>query len=158
MKNIVKYCEKCQNNPSEYKAYYGEILSDYIDLVCVGYYTIGENEDREFCKVHPDEKLLISPLSAKEFDILSSITNDIVFIHSMEDLKEKDPIEFQLKMSQFKANLSRTEEQESKTNKKKCPYCGHTEFTPVRKKWSFWAGFATNQTELICNNCGKKVE
>lgn len=43
-------------------------------------------------------------------------------------------------------------------NKKKCPYCRHTEFTPVRKKWSLLAGFATNKTELICNNCGRKVE
>lgn len=49
-------------------------------------------------------------------------------------------------------------EEINNTNKRKCPNCGHTAFTPVRKKWSFWTGFATNKTELICNNCGKRVE
>lgn len=44
------------------------------------------------------------------------------------------------------------------TNQKKCPKCGGTEFTPVRKKFSLLTGFATNKTELICNKCGSKVK
>ena len=36
----------------------------------------------------------------------------------------------------------------------KCPKCGCTEFTPVRKKFSLLTGFATNKVELVCNNCG----
>lgn len=40
--------------------------------------------------------------------------------------------------------------------KPKCPKCGGTEFTPVRKKWSLLTGFATNKVELVCNNCGTK--
>lgn len=39
----------------------------------------------------------------------------------------------------------------------KCPHCGSTAgFTPVRRNWSFLAGFATKKVDLICNNCGKK--
>ena len=38
--------------------------------------------------------------------------------------------------------------------KNKCPKCGCTEFTPVRKKFSLLTGFATNKVELVCNNCG----
>lgn len=39
-----------------------------------------------------------------------------------------------------------------------CPRCGNTTFTPMKKKWSMWAGFATNQVELVCNNCGYKMK
>ncbi len=39
----------------------------------------------------------------------------------------------------------------------KCPYCGGQNFTPVRRKWTFMAGFWTNKVDLICNNCGRKV-
>ena len=40
----------------------------------------------------------------------------------------------------------------------KCPRCGNTTFTPMKKKWSILAGFATNQVELVCNNCGYKMK
>ena len=41
---------------------------------------------------------------------------------------------------------------------KRCPKCGNTEFTPVRKKYSLLTGFLTNKVELICNKCGAKVK
>lgn len=43
-------------------------------------------------------------------------------------------------------------------NTKKCPKCGGTEFTPVRKKYSLLTGFLTNKVDLICNKCGAKVK
>lgn len=45
-----------------------------------------------------------------------------------------------------------------KNNQKRCPKCGNTEFTPLRKKFSLLTGFATNKTELICNKCGARVK
>lgn len=44
------------------------------------------------------------------------------------------------------------------SNQNKCPKCGSTEFTPVRKKFSLLTGFATNKVELICNKCGTKIK
>lgn len=41
---------------------------------------------------------------------------------------------------------------------KRCPKCGNTEFTPVRKKYSLLTGFLTNKVELICNRCGAKIK
>lgn len=46
----------------------------------------------------------------------------------------------------------------SPTIQKRCPQCGGTEFTPVRKKYSFLTGFLTNKVDLICNKCGTKVK
>lgn len=39
-----------------------------------------------------------------------------------------------------------------------CPKCGGTEFTPVRKKWSLFTGFATNKIDMVCNRCGTVVK
>ena len=41
---------------------------------------------------------------------------------------------------------------------KRCPKCGGTQFTPVRRKFSLLTGFATNKIDLICNSCGSKVK
>lgn len=43
-------------------------------------------------------------------------------------------------------------------NTNRCPKCGNTEFTPVRKKYSLLTGFLTNKVELICNKCGAKIK
>jgi len=38
----------------------------------------------------------------------------------------------------------------------KCPKCGSTQITAVQRKWSFWAGFATNKVDRFCMNCKHK--
>ena len=63
---------------------------DFVDLGVVGYYTINENDNRDFCQVHPNEKLIISPLSSEEYNAITCITNDLSFIHAMEKLKNTD--------------------------------------------------------------------
>lgn len=47
----------------------------------------------------------------------------------MIDLKEKDPIEYQLKISQFKTQVQQQEsikKQQSEQSKVHCPYCNST--------------------------------
>lgn len=41
-----------------------------------------------------------------------------------------------------------------KPNPNACPQCGCTQFTPVRRKWSFITGFMTNKIDMVCNQCG----
>lgn len=77
-----------------------------------------------------------------------NISHDAQFILQMIKLKNENPIEYQLKLKQ----LHQTGQ------KPKCPRCGNTTFTPMKKKWSFLTGFATNQVELVCNNCGYKMK
>lgn len=60
---------------------------------------------------------------------IKRISNDPDFIQAMTKLHDEDPIEYQLKMSQFKANLKQQEQvQESRAeeNKPRCPTCGST--------------------------------
>ena len=62
-----------------------------------------------------------------EMLILKNISKDISFLEAMVSLKETDPIEYQLKMSQFK---SQTGQQES-GNIPKCPTCGSTSLSKI---------------------------
>ncbi|MEG1271457.1 MAG: hypothetical protein RSD54_09080, partial [Ruthenibacterium sp.] len=65
-------------------------------------------------------------------------------------------------------NLKEAEDKFSKTNpdkaqspyqtpaQTKCPYCGSTNVQLVPKKWSLFAGIATNKIDRICANCMRK--
>lgn len=89
-------------------------------------------------------------------------------IQEMQKLQQTDIIEYELKMSQFRAQYDNKVAMQVAENRKQathqsntttiCPRCGHTAFTPMKKKWSMWTGFATNQVELVCNNCGYKMK
>lgn len=164
---IVKHCELCEKNKNDYIKYFSYLLSDFPDFFdnsIIGYYTISENEERNFCKVHPNEKLLISPLSADEYEIINYISTDLSFIHAMEELKEKDIIEFNMKISQFKTQLSQQESNEIQNDiTPKCPTCGSTKLSKITttKKVAKIAAFGIfgmgdNGKAWKCNNCGSK--
>lgn len=157
----IKYCRQCINNPNEYREYFDKIFTEngfpkgFVDLGVVGYYTNDEKNNKIFCQVHSDEKLMSSFLSPEEYNIISTITNDVGFIRAMEDLKQSDPIEFQLKISQFKANLSQTQLAKEDTNKVKCPKCGSAQITTgARGVNHFWGFIGASKTVNRCAKCG----
>lgn len=164
MKQIVKHCRLCEKNPIQYREYFNKIFKengfpdDFVDLGVVGYYTINENDNRDFCQVHPNEKLIISPLSSEEYNAITCITNDLSFIHAMEKLKNSDPIEYQLKLSQFKANLSQTKAVEE-NNVPKCPYCHSTNIKKITNtskvvNTALFGIFGQKRKhQWHCNNC-----
>lgn len=146
----LKLCKKCnQNNEPILHGYIGWLKDDCYECpMC-------QNQLEDTC------------VTKEEYKIIVDISEDISFLEAMIDLKQKDPIEYQLKMSQFKANLSQQEsakqvvEQKSsntQSSQRTCRFCGSTSFTPVKRKWSPLTGFLTNKTDLVCNNCGKKVQ
>ena len=88
-------------------------------------------------------------------------------IQEMQKLRDSDIIEYELKMSQFRAQYDnkiamkieeRRKQAAQQSNTTTCPRCGNTTFTPMKKKWSMLTGFATNQVELVCNNCGYRMK
>lgn len=71
-------------------------------------------------------------LKEEEFDVLCDISSDDDFLNAMIDLKEKDPIEFQLKMSQFKTQVQQQESNRVQMDiRPKCPTCGSTDLSKV---------------------------
>ena len=81
----------------------------------------------------------------------------------MINLSEKDPIEFQMKRSQFKANLSQTQsdKQCKGVNQVRCPYCNSTDTKKISTstKIANTAVFgifsmSRNSKNYHCNRCG----
>ena len=67
-------------------------------------------------------------ITCDDLDIISRISNNNDFFQAMIDLKEKDLIEYNLKLSQFKTQLKLQEsiqQQQSEQSqvKLRCPYC-----------------------------------
>ncbi len=97
-------------------------------------------------------------MTTEEYNILTNIDSSVRFIESMIKLKEENIIDFNLKMSQFKAN-SQTEDQNT-NNVLHCPTCGSTN---IRKMGGVERGVSIaafgifskkiNKT-FKCGNCG----
>ena len=76
----------------------------------------------------------------------------------MISLKEKNPIEYQLKLSQFKAATGQQEQARvarEESNKVRCPKCGSTQITTgARGVNHFWGFIGASKTVNRCGNCG----
>lgn len=166
MSQIIKYCKKCFEDPYEYAKNICDIvdfldIQDVIENDSIGYFCLNEDKEYEFCRYHPNERLVKSNLTSEEFHAIEKISSNLQFIRAMEDLKESDPIEFQLKMSQFKANTLQQEQIERKTdNRPKCPTCGSTKLSKVSTiskagSVALWGLFSQKVKKTWhCSNCG----
>ena len=146
----LKLCNKCRiNNESHCCGYIGWLKDDCYSCPICG----GNLED--------------TIISKDDYKIIDSISDDVQFLEAMIDLKKKDLIEYQLKMSQFKANLKQQEQvQESskvEENKPKCPTCGSTDLSKISgmkkaAKVGFFGIFGAGDLGKTwkCNNCGSK--
>lgn len=118
--------------------------------------------DGGFGKICPSCKkgvLEDSIITYEELEIIQDVSDsDRQFLEAMIELKKNDPIEYQLKMSQFKANLKQQESSTKKVeenNKPKCPTCGSTDIQKISgtKRW-----FSTGLFGLASSNVGKTME
>lgn len=100
--------------------------------------------------INIDEKILYDYLSNGDYVLGIKYIKDTLDI----DLKDARNYVEQYKDNHPELKSSKVQPQ----NIPKCPKCGNTEFTPLRKKFSLLTGFATNKTELICNKCGARVK
>lgn len=139
----IKLCQNCKNNREDDDIW----GSGYISWIA------DNNFECPICK----HKLVDTVLTGNEEDILSDITRSASFYDSMIDLKQKDPIEFQLKMSQFKTQLQQQENSKPKENGNliHCPKCNSTAITTgARGVNNFWGLLGASKTVNRCGNCG----
>lgn len=89
-----------------------------------------------------------------EINIIKETVEDTIdwslYNHHQEELENAEK-----ELQAFKQQQQKREQEKLIT---RCPKCNGTSFTPVRKKFSLLAGFATNKIELVCNNCGTVVK
>lgn len=80
----------------------------------------------------------------------------------MIKLKQDNPIEFQLKMAQFKNQVQQQKSVTSSSNKPKCPTCGSTNIKKISgtKRWLSTGLFGLASSNIgknmCCQNCGYK--
>lgn len=143
-----------ENNPSNYTGYW----------ICDEY---GPDDNK--CMRCGSELEEIN-LEYRELMYIQRISKNPDYILAMNDLKCKDIIEFESKMENIRQQLNDRDNQakiqretvkqveDRKQNTRHCPKCNGTNFTPVRKKYGLFLGFATNKVELVCNNCGYRMK
>lgn len=104
----LKVCKKCKaNNIGAFNGYWPYLEEDYnICKECGGFL---ENTN----------------IDSNDFWIIWTISHDNSFLEAMIDLHDKDIIEYELKMSQFRTQLGQQKavEEKQEDNAVKCPYC-----------------------------------
>ena len=122
--------------------------------------------DGGFGKICPSCKkgvLEDSIITYEELEIIQDVSDsDRQFLEAMIELKKNDPIEYQLKMSQFKASLKQQESNKKveEDNKVHCPYCNSTNVNKISglSKACSIAMFGIFSRKVHkqwhCNNCG----
>lgn len=75
-------------------------------------------------------ELVEMPISEEEFATICYISSDNDFLQAMIDLKEKDIIEYNLKMSQFRNQLE--QQKSSKTQNDTTPRCPHCKSANIK--------------------------
>lgn len=87
-------------------------------------------------------------LRGKDYLDIIRIKEEPNFILSMIELKHDDPIEYELKMRQFKVI-------EEEKNKIRCPKCDSTQITTGARGVShFWGFIGASKTVNRCAKCG----
>lgn len=122
-----------------------------------GFYTVVKVPENRRCPKCNEELVEIDILQ-EDVIAITKISNDTNFLESMIQLKQKDPIEYQLKLSQFKNQIQQQENTHAQaTNTVKCPRCGSTNITAGQRGYSLLTGFVgSGRTVNRCANCGHK--
>lgn len=162
--DYVKFCPVCNETKQNTSlCFNNERFREFTK----GYFYLFEpKEDTKICPCCEKGVLEDSPLTFEEFKIIDNVSDsDRQFLEAMIELKKKDPIEYQLKMSQFKANLKQQESSKKveEDNKPKCPTCGSTDLSKISgmkkaAKVGFFGIFGAGDLGKTwkCNNCGSK--
>jgi len=112
------------------------------------------------CIVVNDSSIL-DKLSIDDYFTITDISTDQSFLRAMIQLKEKDIIEYELKMSQFRNQSKQAEQIQSqpKPTEKQltCPQCGSTDITSGTRGFTLTTGFlGSGNHRNVCKKCGFK--
>lgn len=114
--NQTKFCKICKTNNRPPR--------------CPGF-LIGWGTLEE-CPYDHNTELETYNISGEDLLTICDISEEPAFIESMIALKESNLIEYQLKMSQFKASVAQQESSKAiNDNKPKCPTCGSINIKPI---------------------------
>ena len=161
--DYVKFCPVCNETKQNTSlCFNNERFREFTK----GYFYLFEpKEDTKICPCCEKGVLENSPLTFEEFKIIDNVSDsDRQFLEAMIELKKKDPIEYQLKISQFKANLQQQESSRKveEDNTLRCPTCNSTKVKKISATSkvvgaSMFGLFSkTARSQFKCERCGYK--
>ncbi len=146
---MVKMCNKCKNNNTKWGG-----------LCKCGYYPFIKDDIYTCPDVTCNGTLTDINISDNDLLTIADISEDPSFLEAMIKLKEDDIIEYNLKMSQFKAQLNTQQSnQHTQDNQIHCPYCHSTNVKKITNTAKVvniaMFGLLGNKRkhEWHCNNC-----
>lgn len=102
-------------------------------------------------------EIINTPITAEEDYLIERTSRDPDFFWAMLKLRENDIIEYQSRISQFRAQAKADGcyDKPKKDNRPKCPKCGSTSITAgARGVSGFWGFIGASKTVNRCANCG----
>lgn len=145
--NKVKLCKFCKKHGTyrESKGYTNEWSND--TYICPD------------CK----HQMVDVNYPSADFEIIKKISYEPSFIESMIELKQKDPVEYQLKMSQFKTQMQLQQNTTQNDIVPRCPICNSLNLTKISApkkifKVGLFGIFGAGDLgkTWVCNDCGSK--
>ena len=106
-----------------------------------------------------DDGLIETNITEEELETIGSASNyNTQLLAAMRELKDRDIIEYELKMSQFRSNVANTSKPEPTPHvddRLKCPKCGSTAITTGARGANWTFGFiGASKTVNRCGSCG----
>lgn len=144
----AKICVQCNTKQKS---------DDILDSGYCGWSLNHSLDECPFCH----EKLKETNIEENEFDLFLKISRSATFYDTMIELKKKDPIEFQLKMSQFRNQVKQQEAVELQ-NIPHCPICNSTDIKKISgiskaKSVAVWGIFSRKvHKQWHCEQCGSE--
>ena len=115
-----------------------------------------EGIPREKCS-KCEGKVIPTNLTAEEMWLIERTSEDPIFIDAMIELKKNNIIEYQTRISQFRAQAKAEGCYDTPTPKPKCPKCGSTSLATTNRGYSLvWGFVGSGQPMNVCQNCGHK--
>lgn len=158
----MMFCSTCNKNGSNQM--YKLVGNDKKAFQKGFIYPFEIKSNNEYICPYCNNKLLDTFITENEFDLIEDVSDsDRQFLEAMIELKKNDPIEYQLKMSQFKANLKQQESSKvEEDTPPKCPTCGSTNIQKISgtKRWLSTGLFGIASSDIgksmVCRSCGYK--
>ena len=102
-------------------------------------------------------KIIHTNVTAEEMFLIERTSKDMNFIMAMIELKKNDIIEYQSRISQFRAQAKADGCYDKPKPKLYCPKCGSEYITTGKRGYSLLTGFiGSGKTVNRCGSCGYK--
>lgn len=115
------------------------------------------HDSLEKCKFCDSDNVILfndSEMKIIDAEIITAVTHNANVMLAMSELHQKDIIEYELKMSQFREQY---EKMKSKANAIHCPKCGCTDIGVANRGFSIVTGFiGSGKSMNVCKKCGYK--